>query len=304
MSDSPGISVLIPVYNYDVRKLVEDLSGQFSALTVSYEIRCYDDQSHPSSSQINASIGSFPNTVFKVLKNNIGRSAIRNLLAREAKYRHLLFIDADSRIVSEKYLSNYLKYIETQNVIAGGTIYEGALQAQYSLRYVYGKNREQIKAERRAKNPYQYVTLNNLFIPKNVFLHVNLDESIKTYGHEDTKFGYSLRKNNFPVLHIDNPVEHVGLETNNVFLEKTREGIRNFYKILLEGYGLDSKLCKAMIFLKKYRLEKLFCFYYTLRKDHIEKNLHSASPSLFYFDLYKLYLLLSEEKSSSAKVKA
>ena len=37
------LSILIPVFNYDVRRLVGDLHRQLSGMKIEYEIRVYDD---------------------------------------------------------------------------------------------------------------------------------------------------------------------------------------------------------------------------------------------------------------------
>jgi hypothetical protein len=300
MSES-GISILIPVYNHDVNELVNSLSYQAEELGIPYEIRCYDDFSEQNFRKQNKEIEKRPNTIYVNLPQNIGRSKIRNKLAKESKFNQLLFIDCDSHIVNEQYLKNYLTADKKHKVIVGGTIYTKSFNPKYSLRLAYGKEREEKSAGVRMKSPYQHINLNNIFLYKEIYLQNILDESIATYGHEDTKFGYSLKKKNILINHLDNPVEHAGLETNPEFLKKTTEGIKNFLKITNEGYGLESKLYKSFSFIKKYKLDNLFNFYYYLQKNNIKKNLLSEHPSLFYFDLFKLKLLLDQDKNSLKK---
>ena len=47
----------------------------------------------------------FPNVTYIELPENLGRAAIRNKMGRDSKYKFLLFIDADSKLVTENYLS-------------------------------------------------------------------------------------------------------------------------------------------------------------------------------------------------------
>jgi hypothetical protein len=48
-------------------------------------------------------------------------------------------------------------------------------------------------------------------------------EDLKTYGHEDTLLGYDLFRNGIEIFHIDNPVEHTGLEDSSVLLRKPKQ---------------------------------------------------------------------------------
>ena len=48
------LSILIPIYNYDVRSLVEDLFHQCKDQNIEFEIVCMDDASDPSYRQLNA----------------------------------------------------------------------------------------------------------------------------------------------------------------------------------------------------------------------------------------------------------
>ncbi len=50
------LSILIPVYNFDVRKLVHQLHEQGLLLEIPFEIICVDDASFIEFTEINASI--------------------------------------------------------------------------------------------------------------------------------------------------------------------------------------------------------------------------------------------------------
>lgn len=298
MSNSKGLSVLIPIYNYSIYELAEAISAQAQQLSYPFEILCYDDGSPDQAlKKTNLSVSALKGVHYKELPKNIGRSKIRNLLAKDSQYDTLLFIDCDSKILSQDYLKKYIEPSLKHPIIAGGTVYTQDYDPNFSLRLIYGKQREQRMAHLRMKHPYRYINLNNLLVKKEIYLQNQLDESISTYGHEDTKFGYFLKEKKIPVLHIDNPVDHCGLENNSTFLKKTKEGIKNFYKITLEGYGTDTKLYQTYSFLKKFKLFSIYNLYYKIFQSKIEKNLLSGRPSLFYFDLMKLKTLIDQKKS-------
>lgn len=285
-----GVSVLIAVYNYAIKEILDGLAKQVHELSIPYEILFIDDCStNQTVSQSNLDYANqFENTHYFILSENIGRAAIRNKLAHKAKYPNLLFIDVDSAIVVENYLQNYLTNAHQAQVLVGGTVYLTNRDSSTSLRYKYGKKREEISAEKRNQNPYDALTLNNLFIAKEVYLKYPLDESLKKYGHEDTKFGYELKQNNVSLLHINNPVEHIGLEHNHIFIKKTEEAIDNFALLVQQGFGHESKLYQSYHKLKQTKLIGLFQATYWCLSVFIDRNLNSKNPSVFLFDLYKL----------------
>ena len=104
------ISVCIPVYNFDVRELVNSLSKEITNAELNAEIILIDDASTKDFVKVNKSLKEVAN-LFIFLKKNIGRSAIRNLFLKYASGDFLLFLDCDAKIISEKFLKNYLQFI-------------------------------------------------------------------------------------------------------------------------------------------------------------------------------------------------
>ncbi|MEM6320956.1 MAG: glycosyltransferase family A protein, partial [Bacteroidota bacterium] len=98
------ISILIPVYNFDVTQLVSDLQKQANQLTIPIEILVFDDGSTADFKQKNRSIQTYPIVNYKELLHNLGRSAIRNALTKVANFPYLLFMDGDSKVVRVDYL--------------------------------------------------------------------------------------------------------------------------------------------------------------------------------------------------------
>jgi hypothetical protein len=161
------------------------------------------------------------------------------------------------------------------------------------LRWKHGKSREEFTAEERIKSPNKSFMTNNFLISVNLFNKIKFNEEMEGYGHEDTLFGYDLKKNNIKVLHIDNPLVHIGLESNSMFLGKTKESIRNLKNILDQnGYEKllveDIKLLYYYKFFQKTKLNLFAGFLFRISEKLLTRNLLSKNPNLFVFDLFKL----------------
>lgn len=296
-ADHSGISVLIPIYNYDVVSFVAELSKQGSHLKIPFEIICIDDCSDELWKVKNRNgLMHYSTVVYQELEYNVGRSKIRNLLAKTARFSSLIFLDCDSGLHSNKFLETYWRYHE-HPVVVGGRAYSLNLpeDPDYFLHWTIGSARETMNASKRSLQPYKSFMFNNVCIQKKCFLEILLDEQIKTYGHEDTKFGYLLEQKKIPILHIDNSTLHIGLDRNEAFLHKTKEGIKNLFRLTEQGFGRDTKLFQYYSILKSiYGLKVFLIVYNTILKKKVERNLRSYHPSLVYFDLYKLAAFIIE----------
>jgi hypothetical protein len=281
--------------------LVYQLLEQANESGLPFEIRCYDDQSSPEIKKKNRELGAIKNVTYSELPVNIGRSAIRNKLANDAVYSHLILLDCNVLINRKDFLKRYIGSAKQSPVVIGGSDYDYEPDKTHSLRWKYGKEREGRQAGERSLHPYKSIILKNIFIEKNIFQENALDENIQTYGHEDTKFGNILKEKKIPISHIDNPVRHAIQDTNGAFIAKTLEGIKNYYKLIREGYAGDSNLRSAFTIIKHVPLRTIFNAAYKIMEPTIHKNLLSENPSLFYFDLFKLRALLEEEKQSAQR---
>jgi GT2 family glycosyltransferase len=291
------ISILIPVYNFNIVRLVTELQRQAVKASVPFEIIVIDDCSSSLLSGQNKDVGKLPGVRFYELDANIGRARIRNRLAEMAVYSSLLFMDCDSEVPSENYINDYLNYCNQQIVVCGGRTYkeDPPEEVEYMLRWLYGIHKEQIPAVVRNKNPYRSFMTCNFMIPKPVFLQIQFDESIVLYGHEDTLFGLELRKKGIPVIHIQNPLIHLGLDIAREFLRKTDEGIENLLTLVEAGKIHHEDICDIHLLrtyeiLKRYRLVNAYLFLYNSIANMVTKNLLGSYPRMFIFNLYKLSL--------------
>jgi glycosyltransferase involved in cell wall biosynthesis len=291
------ISILIPTYNYDVFPLVKVLHEQAKKLLIDFEINVYDDCS-PQPVGANENINGLAHASYQILKKNIGRSAIRNLLAQHAKYANLLFLDADTMIIKDDFLENYLTALHSDTeIIYGGIIYQAdPPPKEQILRWHYGQEREALPVLERKKQPHlRFLTLNFL-IKKSVFSKLRFNEEIPNLRHEDTLFALDAKKKNIKVDHIDNSVIHLGIESSKIFLEKSRESVESLKAFVDQGLinADDTALSKKAEKIKKQNLAAAITIFYKSSRRAMEKNLLSANPSLFVFDIYRLgyYLTL------------
>ncbi|GAA4296377.1 glycosyltransferase family 2 protein [Nibribacter koreensis] len=286
------LSILIPVHNRDVQELVQSLVRQAASLGITIEIRVYDDGSQLVFKSFNQSLSSCAQVIYKELPANVGRSQIRYLLAQEARFATLLFLDNDVMPVHSDFLATYLSS-HSGSVTVGGIAYqEKPSSPELELRWAYGKEREEAVATQRQKNPYERVFLSNLLVEKPLFLEYFKKDVVTAYGHEDTLFADLLRQHQVKVVHIENPVYHLGLDTADNFLFKTDLAIKNLVLLRKSGWvqgkskllDMHQRLVKTgvMALLRPYS-------YWLIRK--LKNRLLSARPSLRQFDFYRLLLL-------------
>ena len=294
------LSILIPVYNWDVVQLVAALHRQCLLSDIDFEIRCYDDGSIAAFLEKNSALDKYEHVVYRILGHNIGRSRIRNLLANEAEYSFLLFLDCDSGIAHNNFILNYLKLIKENTILYGGRIYadQQPVNKAHLLHWYYGRYRETAILTDRKKAPYHSFMTNNFLIPKAIFTQIRFDERLLQYGHEDTLFGQEMLTRSIPIVHLDNPILHLGLENVNSFLEKTRQAMENLSFLYREHPELETHLLRMVNRLKKWHLDGLTLL--ILRKIHplVKKNLLSSHPNLRALDLFKLYHFLEMENKN------
>jgi hypothetical protein len=290
------LSINIPVYNYEIGDLVVQLVAQAEELKIQFEIRVYDDGSDEGVKLQNRKISENKEVVYLELNKNHGRAAIRNKMGFESQFQYLLFIDADSLPAHKTYLKNYIENLKPNRILCGGTAYGEQKPAEHEkyLRWFYGRNREAISAESRNSKKGFIITSNNFLIEKKVFEKVHFREDIKKYGHEDTLLGYDLFRNGFEIFHIDNQVEHTGLEDSAIFLGKTKTALKSLHEITRNLLPGDKIFIQQVHFLNKYQsitkyLPTFFLrLFYHLFHGIIERNLMGTKPRLFLFDMYKL----------------
>jgi glycosyltransferase involved in cell wall biosynthesis len=290
------ISILIPIYNYNVIELVEGLAEQCKSISCPYEIVCYDDCSQSAYKEQNRALDSIFGVSYVELSENLGRSKIRNWLAKNARYDHLLFLDCDSKVSNDQFIATYLEYISRANVVYGGRKYEVQKPSDPNkiLHWTFGRKREALPLKTREKIPFRSFQTNNFLISRQLMLENPFDEKIQTYGYEDLLMAEALKNKGIPILHIENPLIHKGLEDKNDFLQKSKDAAENLAILYHERKLQDTKMIAFHNKIKLFGFNSLLNTLIRRRKDGIMDNLLSPKPNLFFFDLFRYEIFSSK----------
>ncbi len=296
------ISICIPIYNFKVEELVKKLSVQSKSLDVPSEIILIDDCSESVFKEENSSICN--NEIYIQLEKNIGRSAIRNLFLKYTKYDYLLFLDCDSIVFTDNFLPDYVNAIKKNpdSVICGGREYPKIPPEKNKLlSWRYGIKKESKSFEIRAQNPNKSFMTNNFVIDRRIFQTIQFNERLVEYGHEDTLFGFELKKRSINIIHIDNPVLNGDIEDNSEYLKKTEIAISNLTNIIKYteyNEALISDVTLLRIFYKFYKVRKIIRVVFLVLKPLIKYILIKVYANIYLFDFYKLGTLTRKIKSS------
>lgn len=284
------LSILIPIYNQDVRNLVHTLAKQCVREKINFQILCFDDGSIEKFRAINRELANMIHVNYTEMQENMGRSKIRNWLGKAAYFDYLLFLDGDSVIKSRNFIKTYVSSAQPNLVIYGGRVYSKKMPAakKKRLHWKYGSTREALSAKARNRNPYLNFQSNNFLIPQNIFNTQPFDENIKGYGYEDLLFAREMKEKHIIIHHIDNPVLHEGLESNDVFLKKTENAIHNLAALYQQGKHPITRLTQTYEKLEMYGITKTVNKLLSKIDHKIKTNLLSENPSVRLFNAWKL----------------
>ncbi len=289
-----SLSVLIPNFDWDVTDLVKNLHQQLTAAKIDFEILIFDDAKESKITAANKNLNALANVSYAVNIAPNGRAQNRNALANAAKHPLLLFLDGDAGLASNpNFISNYLNAYKPNTVVCGGTAYGPTpTDARFMLRFVYGKSREEVTPTLRQQNPWGRFSAFNFLIERDLFLQFGFDAEMSQYGHEDTLFGNELKYRCIEIRHISNPAVHLGLDSSDVFLAKSRQAVENLRDLINKGLiDEDVKLYAWFAKLKKTHMTAIIGSLFVKFRGKWEANLCGPNPSLRLFDLYRLSYL-------------
>ena len=113
---------------------------------------------------------------------------------------------------------------------------------------------------------------------------------LATDGFEEIEFSKNLKSKHIPVFHINNPVYHLNVEENSVFLKKTEDSLKNL--IYLEKNNIldknETNISSVYHYLRDYKLSFLLNLFYDLINRILKYILLKKGRPLYIFDLYKL----------------
>ena len=290
------ISILVPVYNYDIRDLASELNNQISVLDTKIEVIFYDDFSTKKNiTETNKNTANQFGFTFYTSDLNRGIAEALNYLSTLAKYDWLIYLDADVVPVNSNFIEIYIQLINDQNkAFCGGLLYQEDKPKEGILRWKYGQKYEVQTLEQANKNPYLNFKTCNFLIHKSVLGKNKFKSKNNLYGNIDTLFGLNLKQINIDVFFIENRVYHYGLEDSITFLNKTDLAIDSVISMYMnKNLKIENtRLIKFYLILKKGRITNLCKLFLENLKPMMLKNLKSNNPSVNIFQLYKLYLVL------------
>ena len=303
------LSILIPTFNTDCLCLVTDLQKQCEELqaqyenTFDYEIIVGDDASTDEATVTRNEVIEFlPNCEFVRMETNVGRAHLRNWLIDYSHFDYVLLFDADAEVISDNFLWKYWTARQENAVIVGGVATPQSAPKGCELRLKYELAAEKLRTlPYRQQYPYDFFTTFSVMFHRQVLDQVQFDERITEYGYEDALMGVRLSELNIPVIHIDNPLLHTGINDNESFLCNSEAALRTL-SMMGEPMTNKARVSQSYNKLVKWRLKPIFLFFYRISKGAMRKNLLSHRPSLFIFNLYKLgyYASLREHAISLA----
>jgi len=288
------LSICIPIYNYRVIELANELLKQIGKNNFLAEIILIDDASKIEFRQTNERLSNSNQVKYVQLEENIGRSRIRNLFLKHSSFDYLLFLDCDVRVENEDFLESYISEIKkNKQVICGGISYdEKRPLTQFQLRWKYGHLRESLSVETRSSKPYKSFMTGNFTVSKNILQEIRFNERISTYGHEDTVFGFRLKQKEIIIKHINNPVKHDISETNIEFIQKTEQSLKNLVKIRIfindKGFDNELKILRTYQQISFYGIRFFLPICYNVIGPVILWLLKKHFVSIYLFDIYKL----------------
>lgn len=285
------ISILIPCYNDDPEELIVQLLEQNKFDSLVNEIIVYDDCSI---TPLNLRRDDL--SLIKTIRgsSNKGSLIARKILADYALNKDILFLDADLKLISSDFLNTFASYISKNfDVVHAGIRYDDeSPSSEFLLRWTYGKKREERRPEHTENNYDSFVSAAFL-TTKEFYLNFLKSKGELGYG-SDILITSKLKKDKAKTLFIDNPVIHNGLDTNEIFLEKSLKAIET--TVLNEKLSLippdHRPVQKAAQIITKYRLTALVKKTPEWIIESIKYRLVHSKPNLLLLDFIKLHYYL------------
>lgn len=298
---SIDLSICIASYGNDVGSLIEALLGEIEAnpSLSNTEILISDQCSEAHPQQQNwAQHNCVRYHHYTELR---GRAANRNHLVGLSQGAQLLFLDADALPVQPNFIAQYLEHAAPKTVLVGGTAYHS--DHKQWLRYKVGIQKESIPAKRRSQTPYSSFSAFNVCMDRAVAQVIPFDANVLEYGHEDTLFGLELRHRCVPVKHLDNPAYHLGIDSDEAFMEKTKTAVLGLAALINAGkIDEDVRLYATYKKVQSWGGAVLLRLLNPVLAPWMFGQLSAGRGSVAMFDLYKLVVLCAAQPTVGRKI--
>jgi glycosyltransferase involved in cell wall biosynthesis len=232
MTSPVFLSILIPVYNWDIAPLLQSLCAQCSRLGEGdrIEIIAVDDGSSRKFNNGSLAQG-LRGVIYKELPENTGRAAVRNFLVRLARGTYVLFLDADMLPDQEDFVQTYFELARNgRDVVCGGISYRQNTHPDPAGSFYMYKSlkTEALPAAMRNATPWRYIFTSNIMLRRDIMESVSFDPRFTGYGFEDIEWGMRLAES-FTVEHVDNTCSHLGVMRKEQVFARMREATDNYF---------------------------------------------------------------------------
>ena len=230
---APVLSVVIPFYHDDPTPLIEAIAQQADARV---EMLVWDDGTGDAalSHRLVSALQTLPaQCTLYTAPANAGRSAARNGLVAMARAPWVLFLDADMLPSDARFLDRYLNAIESAqaDVIFGGFTVLPTDSRDRRLHWALSQTSDCADAGTRAELGPKHVASSNLCVRRDVLEAEPFDPGFTGWGWEDSEWAARVARR-FRVEHIDNPAIHLGLEADDVILQRFATSGSNYRRFL------------------------------------------------------------------------
>ncbi len=236
-SATPVVSVLIPFLRDDPSVLLEQLSAEAQGLNGAVEVIVMDDGTGDEAltQRLQALIDGLPLPIRLIsLPINEGRARGRNRLTTNARAGTFLFLDSDMQPDSDTFLQDWatLASDSAPAVAFGGFSLDAAPRdPRFAVHRALSLRSECVPAAERSKQPEKYVYTSNLLVRRDVFEAARFDPGFTGWGWEDVEWAMRVSRR-FPIVHVDNPATHMGLDTVDALARKFEQGAPNFARVV------------------------------------------------------------------------
>jgi len=230
---APKLSVLIPFYRDDPVRLIATLNRKGAGV----EVVVLDDGSHDDAlaARVTAAVAGLQIPArFIRLGLNEGRSAGRNRLAREARGRHLLFLDADMLPDQFDFLHRWLELIEREDppmAFGGFSLQQAPKTPETAVHRAMALRSDCLPAATRRLTPEKHVFTSNLLVRRDLFADEPFDARFTGWGWEDVEWAMRVSRRH-PITHIDNTATHLGLDPAPTMAAKFEQSAANFARVV------------------------------------------------------------------------
>lgn len=233
----PTLTVLIPFLRDDPTALLQCLDAEAPALESAVELVVLDDGTGDATltTALIGEVGAARLPVRLItLPINEGRSQGRNRLATAARGRTWLFLDSDMRPDRPDFLQAWLALIRQDDpavAFGGFSLLQAPTDGQFAVHRALAARSECLPVEVRRLTPEKYVYTSNLLVRRDVFESEAFDPGFTGWGWEDVEWAMRVSRAH-PVLHVDIPATHMGLDTVESLMRKYEQSAANFARVI------------------------------------------------------------------------